>query len=281
MATNTPKLNLVKPETTDPVDIDVLNGNMDILDNALTDSATLNDLSNVSLTSPTAGQKLVFDGTNWVNLTGYQYVQTIYYTSNGTFTKASYPWLRAIRVKVQGAGGGSGGGQATERHGGGGGGGGYAERFFTDIASLSASVTVTRGGGGAGGAAGNNNGSTGGTSEFGGSGDAWRTTAAGGNGGLSGANGGIGGAGGVGQNGDLFIQGSGGGSTSFNSAAIPSGYGGGSVLGGSRGPRPGGVNSSGESGQLYGGGASGALSVNSSFAGATGGNGIVIVELYA
>lgn len=35
MATNTPKLNLVKPEMSDYADIRVLNGNMDILDNAI------------------------------------------------------------------------------------------------------------------------------------------------------------------------------------------------------------------------------------------------------
>ena len=35
MATNTPNLNLVKPEMADYADIRVLNGNMDILDNAI------------------------------------------------------------------------------------------------------------------------------------------------------------------------------------------------------------------------------------------------------
>lgn len=35
MATNTPNLNLVKPEMSDYADIRVLNGNMDILDNAI------------------------------------------------------------------------------------------------------------------------------------------------------------------------------------------------------------------------------------------------------
>ena len=37
MATNTPKLNLVKPEMSDYADIRVLNGNMDIIDKAFTD----------------------------------------------------------------------------------------------------------------------------------------------------------------------------------------------------------------------------------------------------
>lgn len=37
MATNTTKLNLVKPELSDYADIRVLNGNMDIIDKAFTD----------------------------------------------------------------------------------------------------------------------------------------------------------------------------------------------------------------------------------------------------
>ena len=37
MATNTPNLNLVKPEMSDYADIRVLNGNMDIIDKAFTD----------------------------------------------------------------------------------------------------------------------------------------------------------------------------------------------------------------------------------------------------
>jgi hypothetical protein len=97
--------------------------------------------------------------------------QILYFTSSGTFTKATYPWLNAIRVKVQGAGGGSGGcsttGVGQVSMGGSGGGGAYAESFITDISSLGASETVTVGAGGSGGAAGNNSGSTGGASSFG------------------------------------------------------------------------------------------------------------------
>ena len=100
MATNTPKLGLIKPDFVDVVDVSDLNSNMDILDNALAPT---------NITTPAAGEKLVFDGTNWVNLEGYVYVDTVYFTSSGTFTKATYPWLRAIRVKCQGAGGGGGG----------------------------------------------------------------------------------------------------------------------------------------------------------------------------
>lgn len=67
MATTTPKLGLIKPDLSDNVDIDNLNDNMDILDDALTDSSTLNDLSGVTLTSPVAGDSLVYNGTDWVN----------------------------------------------------------------------------------------------------------------------------------------------------------------------------------------------------------------------
>jgi len=100
---------------------------------------------------------------------GYQYHSTIYYTSNGTFTKATYPWLRAIRIRAVGGGAGAGSGGATTNGGGwasaggGGGAGGYSELLVTDIAGLSASVSVTIGAGGAaatGNAAGTNGGNT-------------------------------------------------------------------------------------------------------------------------
>jgi hypothetical protein len=131
-------------------------------------------------TSPVAGQE--YNGFVWDDVVGawkpfnignygFKYVDTVYFTSSGTFSKATYPWLRAIRVKCQGAGGGGGGvattGASQVAFGGGGGGGVYAESFITDIAGLDASITVTRGAGGAGGAAGNNAGSAGGNSSFG------------------------------------------------------------------------------------------------------------------
>jgi hypothetical protein len=101
----------------------------------------------------------------------YNLVQTLYLTSSGTFTKATYPWLRAIRVRLIGGGGGGGGAATTISGvvsvGASGGAGAYAESFITDISGLSASETVTVGSSGAGGAAGNNAGSAGGTSSFG------------------------------------------------------------------------------------------------------------------
>jgi len=80
---------------------------------------------------------------------------SVYFTSSGTFTKATYPWLRAVRVFVTGGGGGGGGGSSATGAGelsvgSGGGGGATAVKFF-EASSLGASETVTVGGGGAGG----------------------------------------------------------------------------------------------------------------------------------
>lgn len=101
---------------------------------------------------------------------GYQFRETEYFTSSGTFVKADYPWLRAIRVRVQGAGGGGGGARsdtsAENMSSAGGSSGGYSESFITDVAGLDASVTITRGAGGAGGVAASA-GSAGGASSFG------------------------------------------------------------------------------------------------------------------
>jgi hypothetical protein len=102
--------------------------------------------------------------------TGYTLSETVYFTASGTFTKATYPWLRAIRVRCQGGGGGGAGAGVTFAEvaaGRGGGGGVYAESFITDIAGLASSVTVTVGAAGAGGATGTNAGTAGGTSSFG------------------------------------------------------------------------------------------------------------------
>jgi hypothetical protein len=134
------------------------------------------------------------EGVNDYLTGGYLYAGTIYYTSSGSFEKADPLGtgdigLRAIRVRMVGAGGGAGGVQATtstqlalSRPGGG---GGYSERFIL-ADTLSASETVTRGAGGAAGAAGNNSGSVGGTSSFA-LGESYQVTALGGDGGGGGA----------------------------------------------------------------------------------------------
>jgi hypothetical protein len=242
------------------------------------------------------------NGSAWITTgnagaTSYNFVQTLYFTSSGTFTKASYPWLRAIKIKVQAGGGGSGGVATTPagtwNASAGGGGGGYAERFFTNIASLAASVTVIVGNGGAGAAAGTNSGSAGGISDFGGSGDAWRTRATGGSfgEGMSARNTfttSLPGPGGEGLDGDLLISGSSGvPGLALNTSAFGNypGFGGASMLGATRiGNR---VAASGGSAAIaglnYGGGASGSANLENTTqqAGAAGAPGIVIVELYA
>jgi hypothetical protein len=236
----------------------------------------------------TAGEILTAADTNeFLVNNGYQFREAVYFTSSGTFSKADYSWLRAIRVKCQGAGGGGGGAATTGSSqiavGGSGAGGAYAESFITDIAGLDASVTVTRGSGGAGGAAGNNNASNGGSSSFGslvsaGGGD-------GGGGSSAGAVNSIPGnrEGSTTGTGDLVIPGGpnhvkGQVRTDF---LVPSGSGG-SFLGA-------GLNtflaaSEGVTGLLYGGGGTGGANTASQAtarAGGAGGDGIVIVELYA
>jgi hypothetical protein len=223
-------------------------------------------------------------------LTGYRYLTTLYYATEGTFsfTKSSYLGLRAVRVKCQGAGGGSGGvgaSGASERGGGGGGAGGnYVETFITDVSGMASSVTVTVGAGGAGGSAGVNNGSTGGTSSFG----SYASATGGGGGGgstpypfwipTSGGN--ISGS----SVGDLIVLGEqGGDSNPVDTNGGYSGKGGSSQL--SPGTKPivswqgGGT---GGAGIIYGGGAAGGASGQSQAAkaGAAGAKGIVIVELY-
>jgi hypothetical protein len=219
---------------------------------------------------------------------GYQFRQTVYFTTSATFSKADYPWLRAIKVRCQGAGGG-GGGAASNGAGGasagsGGGGGGYAESFITDIAGLASSVTVTRGAGGAGGV-GSGNGGAGGNTSFG----ALVVGEGGGSGvGVTSATGPASvvqrGGGGQGGTGDVVFVGNGGLSSLYGISGTLNygGHGGTSHLGGGgRGPASNtGANAS--DGELYGGGGGGAHSrVGTAFNGGAGANGIVIVELYA
>jgi hypothetical protein len=218
---------------------------------------------------------------------GYRYLTTLYYTSTGTFTKASYPNIRAIVVKCQGAGGGGGGTTATTSGqfaaGAGGGGGAYSEKLITDIVGLASSVTVTVGTGSSGVSTGTA--TQGGSSSFGSLASAvggyggqtqgaqtfWITTGPG-NGGDSGV-------------GDLVIQGAGG--ESGNPVNTNGGYGGrggDSQLGtGARSSLAWQSASNGFNGNLYGGGGGGAAATqNSSLrTGGNGASGIVIVELYA
>lgn len=225
--------------------------------------------------------------------TGYRYHSTVYYTSNGTFTKATYPWLRAIRVTVQAAGGGgahaetTGAGQISV--GGGGGSGTWAQSFITDITSLAASVTVNVGAAGNGGLYATSTAATaGGDSSFG-SGAAYEVSANGGGAGTTvtrtGASTGIGGAGGGGGVGDLYIRGGGGSAgTAIDPANAYSGAGGQgapSLLGNSG--RTNRANQNTGLSEGYGAGGSGQARVQNLTGsdGRDGTAGIVIVELYA
>lgn len=208
----------------------------------------------------------------------YRFSQTLVYTAGTSFLKASYPGLRAVRVRVVGGGGGGAGAGATGAgqwsFGDGGGGGEYAEGFFL-AAALAGSTTITIGTAGSAGV-GAANGGNGGTTSFGA-----LITALGGGGGafrvatnslnFSGSTGArAGGSGGTGGN--IRIPGHAGGSGigigATSGTQQRGGDGGASHMSGTAvGGVPGGVN-----GSQYGGGGSGA-SRGASTAAANGGAG--------
>lgn len=104
-------------------------------------------------------------------LPGYRLLNRLILTSSTTFTKASYPGLKALKVIAIGGGGGGGGAESTATTsvsiGGSGGGGGYAESFITNIDSLASSVSVTVGAGGTAGTIASPTSGNGGASSFG------------------------------------------------------------------------------------------------------------------
>lgn len=224
----------------------------------------------------------------------YRFVETVYFTSNGTFAKADYPWLRGVRVRVQGAGGGAGGCPASSvgesASAAPGGGGGYAESFISDIAGLSSSETVTVGAGGAGGV-GANVGSDGGSASFG-----TAVVATGGDGGAGGFSNSSARSfnpapsGGIGTSGDLLVPG-GAGMPAFAMEAglargMSGGHGGNSYFGAGAptgNPPLSGAVVNGINGRSYGGGGSVPFSIDGGPAGdgGDGADGVVIVELYA
>lgn len=208
---------------------------------------------------------------------GYTYVTTLYYTSGAsTFSKATYSYLRAIRVRLVGGGGG-GGGSTTTTSGGGGGGGAYVESFITNIAGLNSSITVTVGAAGTGGSAGANAGTAGGESSFG-------TLLAGGGGGGGQPSGGSfvdDNGGDVTTAGDLNIPGGDGGPRTATTAYANS-PGGGSMFGFAGTTYPASAsNITGLPARGYGAGGSGGRAQSSNVAGGNGAGGLVIVELYA
>lgn len=226
---------------------------------------------------------------------GFQFAGQRIYTSSGQFAKAD-PLLtgdiglRAIRVRLVGAGGGGGGcattGAGQVAAGRGGGGGAFAESFITDIAGLASSESVTRGAGGAGGAAGNTSGSNGGNSSFG-------SLVIGEGGGFQGADGSAqtapfkqstpGGA--VGGTGDLVIQGG----TPLDYVAFASGLASGQEGAGSflalprRGTSVLNFGANGADGLAHGGGGSAGhnhQNQGTARSGGAGANGVVIVEVF-
>ena len=213
--------------------------------------------------------------------------ELVTYTSNGTFTRADYPWAKRIKVTCIGAGGGAGGAGATGvgqcSAAGGGGGGGAGIRDF-DITDIGASVTVTVGTGGAGGNSGS--GSSGGNSTFstvtGGGGGAGTTS------GVFANNAGMvhqGGNGG-GGNGDIQLRGGpGGNGISTTTGRGFGGDGGQAALGGATRSI---VSTStsgsaaGQDGEFAGAGGAGAHNGSSKAAnpGGDGADGLVIVEVF-
>ena len=234
------------------------------------------------ITVSTINNDLV-ENTNFTTA-AYRYVDTVYFTSSGTFTKGTYPWLRAVRVRLVG-GGGSGASPADGGYGSAGGGGGaYAESFILE-SSLSASETVTIGAGGVSPSSTiGQSGQTGGTTSFGS-----LVSAAGGSGGVVDSFADDGGNGGNTGTGDLVIEGGGGGAGSRNaiSGVEIAGKGGGTAL--STGPAStsrisGSSAATRKSGVGFGTGGSGGSSGGSHSGNASGGDGqdgVVIVELYA
>ncbi len=215
---------------------------------------------------------------------GYRLLSTIVYTSSGSFTKANFPGIRAIRVRAVGGGASGGGAQTTDgtqnSEGAGGGGGGYCEKWILE-SELSSSETVTVGTGGSGSSAGNFDGNDGG--------DSWvgtHFTAGGGKAGTggpagSGENASSGGNGGTATGGDINIPGDDGGNgRRITGITVRANFGGGSQLSGIAVSVP--TSSDGRTGRPYGGGSSGARNGTSQSArGSTAGaDGAVIIEVY-
>lgn len=211
--------------------------------------------------------------------------QLLTFTTAGTFnfTKAAFPGLTRLRVRVIGGGGAGAGanadaGESVSRAGGGG--GGYSESVL-NAADLGASETITVGAGGTN-VAGNTDGDSGNQSSFGGF-----VMARGGQGAVavmpSGVNpdaraGSPGGSAGLGQ---ITTAGGSGGPCIRTSATV--------VLGGAGGDSGGGYgqggiaragDTDGADGRGYGGGGGGATSTGGNFSAGDGATGAVFIELY-
>lgn len=209
--------------------------------------------------------------------------QLLTFANPGTFqfSKATYPWLARVRVEVQGGGGGSAGADAAATQcipRPGGAGGGYSMSLL-DVSALGAVETVVVGVGGAGGT-GNNPGDAGDPSSFGGF-----VSAPGGPGGSVTIASGVVTTAATGistpntGNGQIVTSGgTSGGAVRLSGTAGLAGAGGDAHFGYGGYPRA--SEGAGSPARGHGAGAGGALSYGNPFAGAKGGNGIVVVELY-
>lgn len=236
-----------------------------------------------------AGRFRCFEAGTWVDCISTRQEQVVF-TASGTFSKASYPGMRGVRVQVQAGGGGGMPADDTAASqtsaGGGGGGGAYAESFLTPD-QLAASETVTVGGGGTARPCSWSQSDYGGDSSFG-----TLVTADGGGGAFLCMSGGttasvsraIGGEGGLTGTGDRVVPGTDGGNgirIDGSSNGTSSGYGGNSALG--KGGSAQGFQSFGDgTSSGYGGGGAGEYNVASQVEklGFNGGPGIVIVTVY-
>lgn len=211
----------------------------------------------------------------------------IAYTTSGektAFTKATYPTMTGVLVKMCGGGGGGGGsaGAASSQGLGGCGGGGAYREAWIPVDSLQPSEIPTVGSGGTGGTAGNNNGNIGGTSSFGS-----LVTCSGGNGGSGSAaiTGTTANAGGLEQNGgtggDFTIPGSPGtNGRVYSGTAMPIGHAGGAGPFGMGSRYPSAGPNDGLSSTRPGGGGSGGWGTSTSAAGGNGADGAIIIYVY-
>lgn len=217
---------------------------------------------------------------------GYRYGGTIAFTTSGTFTKATYPGLRAVRVRGNGSGAAGGGvlAAAAGAHaaGGGGGAGAYAESLILASALASSeAITIGNAGTGVSGSVGGN----GSACSFG----TW-VVAGGGLGGAGQASTtvyimGVPGAGGTATAGDLRFPGAPGLAGTGNASLGIGGQGANSPFGAGGLPTytgSSGGNVPGSDATGYGAGGSGGVAAASGAAttGGDGTKGIILVELY-
>lgn len=217
----------------------------------------------------TSYQRYRYDGAAWV-VAPYRYGGQVRYTASGTFVKADYPGLRALRVRCQGGGASAGTTPATANTtAASGSAGAFAESLLADIPGLAANVAVTVGAGGALDATGGATGNAGGASSFG-----TLVSAQGGNANLAYSAVNVAEVGGVG---DTVIPGGGNGSGSTTLAAGGV-AGGSSVMGVGGAGQQSGTNAPGRGFGAGGGG--GSTTTATARAGGAGAPGIVIVDLY-